>query len=65
VGHSAARAGRASFRGWRGASLLAAVAVAAVLAVRGFSSARPAARDRGLSVLLVSIDTLRADALGC
>jgi arylsulfatase A-like enzyme/Flp pilus assembly protein TadD len=45
---------------------LAALAVL-VLASLGWRAMRPAPvkRDSGLSVLLVSVDTLRADALGC
>jgi Flp pilus assembly protein TadD len=54
---------------WRGrivGLVLAAVAASglATLAVRGLRTAG-VRRDHGLSVLLVSIDTLRADALGC
>ena len=50
--------------------MLAGLAVVALAAGRPFASfrlLRPSAvhRERGLSVLLVTIDTLRADALGC
>jgi tetratricopeptide (TPR) repeat protein len=46
---------------------LAALAALVVLAWLAWSRLHPGAlpRDPGLSVLLVSIDTLRADALGC
>jgi arylsulfatase A-like enzyme/Tfp pilus assembly protein PilF len=47
-----------------GGLLLAAAAAAAVFVARAVVPS-PIRRDPGLSVLLVSIDTLRADALGC
>jgi arylsulfatase A-like enzyme/Tfp pilus assembly protein PilF len=57
--------GRSS-RWWRLAFAAAAAAVA-LFAIANYSGSRPRAvrRDPGLSVLLVTIDTLRADALGC
>ena len=58
---------RRSTRPLGGHLALIAVGVALVLAglaVRALLSPR-VRRDRGLSVLLVSVDTLRADALGC
>jgi tetratricopeptide (TPR) repeat protein len=58
-------AGRAGRR--RVARLLSLAAVAALLAALGTRALWPTriARDPALSVLLVSVDTLRADALGC
>lgn len=56
-------------RGRKAAALAAAIAVAALAAsilvprIMG-SSARPVRREPGLNVLLITIDTLRADALG-
>ena len=44
--------------------LIAAVLFAAVLAVGSWIKSRSIRRDPGLSVLLITIDTLRADALG-
>ncbi len=51
----------------RAALALASLAAVAVLSWMAWAwhGARSLARDPGLSVLLVSIDTLRADALGC
>jgi choline-sulfatase len=48
-----------------GAALLGLAALAAAVAVRARVSAPPAQREGGLNVLLITIDTLRADALGC
>ncbi len=54
-------------RALRAALALAGLAAVAALAWTAWArhGARGLARDPGLSVLLVSIDTLRADALGC
>jgi Flp pilus assembly protein TadD len=59
------RGKRARHRTWAAVSILGLLAL--VLAALGWAARRPAAvkRDPGLSILLVSVDTLRADALGC
>jgi arylsulfatase A-like enzyme/Tfp pilus assembly protein PilF len=61
---------RARRLGWRRGRLVAGIVTLAAfagLAAFAWRTARPAPlnRDPGLSVLIVSVDTLRADALGC
>jgi arylsulfatase A-like enzyme/tetratricopeptide (TPR) repeat protein len=46
-------------------ALAAAVVLALAALYAGFGRAAPVRREPGLDVLLITIDTLRADALGC
>jgi arylsulfatase A-like enzyme/Flp pilus assembly protein TadD len=56
----------AASRGWRIAIVALGVAALSMAAFAGWRAlaSRPPRRDPGLSVLLITIDTLRADALG-